>query len=293
MGISAGKSTVFMPDCKQPYPTILEFLVARFPQISESTWLERIASDKVLDAHESPISLATPYTPNKRLFYFREVAKEPNIPFKEKIIYQDEHLLVACKPHFLPVTPGGNYVTETLLNRLQLSTGNPSLSPINRIDRGTAGLVLFSVNEKTRGLYQKLFIDGMVLKTYQAVVKFPDHNETEWLVENRIVKGEPWFRMQAVDGEINARSRVTLLKVEGSKALVQLSPITGKKHQLRIHLSGLGMPIIGDRYYPDLLEQEDDDYGLPLQLLSKKIRFPNPINGVIMNFESDRDLTFA
>ncbi len=291
MGISVGTSTVSMPDRKRPYPTLLAFLVGRFPKITEMTWLERITSGKVLSEDGTPVSLTTAYTPNQRLFYFREVAEEPVIPFQEQILYSSEHLLVACKPHFLPVTPGGPYVGETLINRLKESTGNLFLSPINRIDRGTAGLVLISANKETRGLYQQLFMDGMVQKTYQAVVEFPDDtSETEWLVENRIEQGEPWFRMQTCEGRVNARSKIFLLKTKGSRALMQLSPVTGKKHQLRIHLSGLGLPIVNDRCYPTLLEQTVDNYDLPLQLLSKKIEFRDPISGVEMSFESKRAL---
>ena len=291
LAISIGRSTVFMPDRDKPYPTLLAFLVNRFPQINESIWLQRITSGKVLAEDGTPVSLATPYVPNQRLFYFREVAEESVIPFQERILYTSEHLLVACKPHFLPVTPGGPYVTETLINRLKMSTGNLSLSPINRIDRGTAGIVLLSTNKKTRGLYQQLFMDGMVKKTYQAKVDFPTNtNETEWLVENRIIQGKPWFRMQMHHGEVNARSKIQLIETKGSQALLQLYPMTGKKHQLRIHLSDLGFPIINDRYYPALLAKTADDYKFPLQLLSKSIEFRDPMSGVNMFFESDRNL---
>lgn len=280
-----------MPERAKPYPTLLAFLVSRFPKINESTWLVRITSGKVLSEDGSPVSLTTPYRPNQRLFYYREVAEERIIPFQEKILYSNEHLLVACKPHFLPVTPGGPYVTETLINRLQKRTGKSCLSPINRIDRGTAGLVLISTNKATRGLYQQLFMQGLVQKTYLAVVNFPANtSRTEWLVENRIEQGEPWFRMQIRQGKVNARSRMFLLKTRDSRALLQLHPMTGKKHQLRIHLSSLGLPILNDRYYPTLLAESNDDYTLPLQLLSKTIKFQDPISGVEMSFTSEREL---
>jgi len=291
MGISVSASTVFMPDLVEPYPTLLTFLVTRFPQISEQVWLERITSGKVLSEDRKPVSLTTAYKPNERLFYFREVKEEPNIPFKERLLFSSEHLLVACKPHFLAVTPSGSYVTETLLDRLKKKTGNNLLSPINRIDRGTAGLVLFSARKQTRGLYQQLFMDKKVKKTYQAVVAFPaETKETEWVVENRIEKGEPWFRMQSCEGKSNAKSKITVVKIKGSKALVQLSPITGKKHQLRIHLSEIGLPIVNDPLYPTLQDRRGDDYSLPLQLLSKKIEFRDPITGSDMSFESTRNL---
>jgi tRNA pseudouridine32 synthase/23S rRNA pseudouridine746 synthase len=294
LGISVGTSTVFMPEREKPYPTLLSFLVDRFPKISEMTWLDRITSGKVFSEDGTPISVTTSYMPNQRLFYFREVAKEPVIPFQEQILYRSKHLIVACKPHFLPVTPSGPYVSETLIDRLKKRTGNSFLSPINRIDRETAGLVLISANKETRGLYQQMFMDGMVQKIYQAVVAFPDKiSETEWLVENRIEQGEPWFRMQICKGKVNARSKILLLKAKGSRALLQLNPLTGKKHQLRIHLSSLGLPIVNDRCYPTLLAKIVDDYENPLQLLAKKIEFRDPISGDEMSFASKRNLTIC
>jgi tRNA pseudouridine32 synthase/23S rRNA pseudouridine746 synthase len=232
--------------------------------------------------------------PNKRLFYFREVEKERAIPFQEKLLFSNDHLMVVCKPHFLPVTPSGPYVRETLLGRLKETTGNPFLSPINRIDRGTAGLVLISTNKETRGKYQQLFMDGLVRKTYEAVTDFSeDCSQTEWLVENRIESGEPWFRMKTCEGKINARTRLRLLEIGAAQARFQLFPLTGKKHQLRIHLSGLNFPIVNDRYYPTLLPEMQDDFSRPLQLLSRKIEFRDPITGVEMSFESQRDLKFV
>ncbi len=292
MGISVGSSIVSMPDMVKPYPTLLAFLVGRFPKVPVQKWIERINADKVLTEEGHPVTLDTAYMPNKRLFYYRETETEPVIPFREQILFRNDHLLVACKPHFLPVIPGGPYVRETLINRLKEKTGNPFLSPINRIDKGTAGLVLFSVNKKTRGMYQQMFMDGQVRKTYEALAHFPyDSGQSEWLVENRLEQGEPWFRMKTGAGEVNARSRIRLTEVMGSVAHFQLIPITGKKHQLRIHLSGLGFPIINDRYYPVLKPEMTDDFSRPLELLSRKIEFRDPITGQEMSFESPRDLS--
>ena len=280
-----------MPDTGEPYPALLAFLTRRFPKISEQIWVERITTGKVLTEEGDPVTLDTAYMPNSRLFYFREVPEEPVIPFQEEILFNNDHLMVACKPHFLPVNPGGPYVRETLLGRLKEKTGNPFLSPINRIDRATAGLVLISTNEATRGLYQQLFMQGLVRKTYEAVTDFPhDSGEREWLVENRIEQGEPWFRIQICAGAVNARSQFRLLEVIGSQARFQLFPLTGKKHQLRIHLSELGFPIVNDRCYPELLPETADDFDRPLRLLSRKIEFRDPVTGKEMSFASERNL---
>ena len=169
MGISEYPSSVVLPPAKPPYPSILAFLIQRFPDIPAHTWAARVDAGKVLDAHNRPITPQTRYTPLEKIFYFREVGDEPVIPFAERILFHNDDLLVACKPHFLPVIPGGRYVNECLLHRLRVTTGNPDLVPIHRIDRETAGIVLFSVNPQTRAHYQGLFARGEVEKRNYAL----------------------------------------------------------------------------------------------------------------------------
>ena len=289
MVISEYHSIVVMPKMEKPYPSVLDFLTTRFPFIDREIWEARIDAGKVLNEKGDPISQDTPYIPLKKLHYFREMEAESIIPFTERIIFCDEELLVACKPHFLPVTPGGPYVNECLLHRLKKRTGNNDLSPINRIDRETAGLVLFSMNKKTRGRYQELFMKGAVEKTYDAVAKYPCAQEKRtWAVENRIVKGDPWFRMKIAPGQHNAVSKISLVRSWENRALFQLCPVTGKKHQLRLHLSGLGFPILNDRYYPDLLPEQKRMFAAPLQLLARRIRFKNPLSAKQVTYESER-----
>lgn len=291
MGISLHASTVTMPKAEKPYPSILAFLCGKFPAITRATWIERISDGKVLDEDKLPITVDTEYVPQKRIYYFREVSAEPSIPFVEKILFFDDEILVACKPHFLPVTPGGRYVEECLLGRLRRSTGIEDLAPLHRIDRETAGLVLFSVNRKSRGLYGSLFMNGLVDKTYQAIAACrPDQKPASWSIENRIERGTPWFRMETAPGTVNARSAINLVDVRGDRALFTLHPHTGKTHQLRIHMSGLGFGILNDRYYPVLQDEREDDFGTPLQLLAQKLRFNDPLSGKNCEFESGREL---
>lgn len=291
MGISLHPSVVTMPIIGKPYPSILAFLCERFPAISQEIWHDRILNGKILDEESQPVTLATPYIPQKRIFYFREVTTEPAIPFAEEILFLDDQILVACKPHFLPVTPGGRYVDECLLSRLRRSTGIDNLAPLHRIDRETAGLVLFSVNKKSRGLYGTLFMNGQVEKTYQAVATCrPDQGTATWIVENRIERGAPWFRMQAVPGTANARSTIHLVEVKGDNGRFILHPHTGKTHQLRLHMSGLGFGILNDRYYPVLQDERADDFTTPLQLVAQTLCFKDPLSGKNHEFESDRKL---
>jgi tRNA pseudouridine32 synthase/23S rRNA pseudouridine746 synthase len=293
MGISRYPSRVSLPCVEKPYPSILDFLVQRFPVIGRTLWEKRILEGKVLDDVGAPIDTETPYIPQKRLFYFREVTDEPLIPWQEKILFQNDELLVACKPPFLPVTPSGPYVDECLLNRLRRKTGNGNLVPLHRIDRETAGLVLFSVNRETRGLYGGLFLSGEIEKTYEAlatVIHCPE--AMDMTVENRLVRGVPWFRTKVIPGAVNARSRIRLVACRDNRAHFLLYPFTGKKHQLRVHMSGLGFSILNDRYYPELLPKQEDDFANPLQLIARRVRFIDPVSGRTMEFESERTLLF-
>lgn len=293
MGIAKHPSRVSLPCVEKPYPSILEFLVQRFPRIEEALWKERISAGKVLDDADQPITLETPFLPQKRLFYYRETSVEVLIPLKEKILFQNDELLVACKPPFLPVIPSGPYISECLLNRLRLRTGNDELVPLHRIDRETSGLVLFSMRKETRGLYGGLFLHGCIEKSYEALSEIARCPEArEWRVENRLADAEPWFRSKVVAGSVNARSRIKLVEYKDGLGHFRLSPLTGKKHQLRVHMSGLGFRIKNDRYYPELLPKQDDNLEKPLQLLARRVKFSDPVSGQIMEFESERRLLF-
>jgi tRNA pseudouridine32 synthase/23S rRNA pseudouridine746 synthase len=291
MGIAKQPSRVSLPCIEKPYPTILTFLTHRFPKVGQALWEQRIREQKVLDDAGMPITTATPYLPQKRLFYYREVAEEPRIPLQEKILFQNDEILVACKPPFLPVTPSGPYVNECLLNRLRTKTGNSDLVPLHRIDRETSGLVLLSMNQETRGRYGELFLSGSIEKTYEALSELTHcPANSEWTIENRLVRAEPWFRTKVVEGFVNARSKIKLVDFKKKRARFLLYPLTGKKHQLRVHMSGLGFCIMHDRYYPELLGQQEDDFSKPLQLIARRVKFTDPVSGKIMEYESERKL---
>ena len=292
MAISKFPSTVSLPPIKKPYPTILEFLIQRFPKIRKEIWEERIQDGKITYFNGGSINIQTNYEPGLRLQYFREVEKEPVVPFKETILYEDDEFIIVDKPHFLPVTPSGPYVNECLLNRLKNITGNTDLTPVNRIDMDTAGLVIFSCNPKTRGLYHDLFMKKQIIKIYEAVTSYPSppHQQT-WTINNRIVEGSPWFRMSIGAGQPNSETEVTLIKHTDTKAFLKLYPITGRKHQLRIHLSNIGFNIINDRLYPILHEKKPPDFKNPLQLLAKQLQFIDPVTGNIKIFSSRQKLS--
>ena len=268
------------------WPTFADFLVQRFPAIARHTWLERMGAGLVVDEFGGRVTPARPYQGHMRLYYYRALEAEQRIPFEAAVLYQDEHLVVADKPHFLPVTPSGHYLQETLLVRLKNLLGIDSLIPIHRIDRETAGLVLFSVHPEERDAYQALFRRHEVSKHYEAIAPWRAGLQFPLTRKSRIVEDEPFFRQREIPGEANSETSIEVLEVKGGLARYGLSPVTGKKHQLRVHMNSLGIPICNDRMYPPVEVTPDDDYSRPLQLLAKSIAFTDPITGQARRFES-------
>lgn len=299
MSIASQASEITLPAVTN-YATVYEFLCAKFPFIAPQVWQQRIADGKVHWHDGEPITEQTGYMPSKRLCYYREVAAELIVPFQHKILYQDQHLLVADKPHFLPVTPGGQYVNECLLVRLKKQTGIADLVPLHRLDRDTAGLVLFSVNPASRADYYQLFGLQKITKQYQAVAKLTASIEQQllsqalplqWQVKNRIEKSTPKFINHIVKGEANSESEIQLTAKCDNKGLFCLTPVTGKTHQLRLHMLSLGMPILNDIYYPELQPKGPPQFDAPLQLLAKKLQFIDPITGQKQSFSSSFQLS--
>jgi tRNA pseudouridine32 synthase/23S rRNA pseudouridine746 synthase len=249
---------------------------------------------KVVDDESVRVTSSTPYYHGKTIHYYREVETENVIPFQESILFQNDHLLVADKPHFLPVTPTGPSVNECLLSRLQRRTGIKDLSPIHRLDRDTAGVVMFSVVKATRHVYHNLFVQRKAIKKYIAVASTAAQPDLqigrEWSVENRLAPGDPWFRMKITDGPVNALTKIVLTKTHGDVGVFELFPATGKKHQLRIHMASIGFPIVNDCFYPELDQFSLTDYSRPLQLLAKAIEFTDPVTGRYMQFETAQNL---
>jgi len=272
-----------------PWATVVDCLCARFPAIAREVWIDRFARGRVLDATGTPLAIDAPYRLGAEIRYFREVVDEPVIPFEETVLYADAHLVVADKPHFLPVTPAGAYVRETLLARLVRRLGNPELVPLHRIDRATAGLVLFSANVATRDQYQSLFRERHIRKRYEAIAPGLPALSFPLVRASRLVAGEPFFRMQEVEGVWNSETRIDV-DSDGPSWRYSLQPFTGRKHQLRVHMAALGAPILNDPFYPHLTDVAGDDYARPLKLLARSLAFVDPLSGVVRRFESRFEL---
>ncbi|MNE49158.1 Ribosomal large subunit pseudouridine synthase A [compost metagenome] len=194
--------------------------------------------------------------------------------------------MVADKPHFLPVTPAGEYVEQTLLRRLIRRLDNPHLVPLHRIDRHTAGLVLFSANPQSRSAYQSLFPTRNIEKHYEAIARALPTLSFPLVHKSRLVDGQPFFRMQEGPGISNTETAIEVVEKNADLWRYALYPVTGKKHQLRVHMAALGASICNDPFYPDVLKDAEDDYANPLKLLAKGLRFVDPVTGQERVFES-------
>ncbi len=288
-----GASRVSLP--AGAWPTVLDFLLERMPDISRDEWLHRFAHGLVLNEEAQPVVATQTYTPHTKLYYYRHIDNEPTLPEKASIVYEDDHLIVADKPHFMPVTPAGRYVQQSLLVQLKHLTGNDDLVPLHRIDRETAGLVMFGKRVADRDAYHALFRDKEMHKVYEAVAAFNPSLELPRTHTSRLQPDALFFRTQEVAGEPNSETRISLLKVEGSRALYQLEPVSGKRHQLRVHMMALGLPLEGDQFYPTVLRGPDaeEDFSNPLQLLAKSVCFTDPVTGELREFHSALRLSIA
>jgi tRNA pseudouridine32 synthase/23S rRNA pseudouridine746 synthase len=246
----------------------------------------KVHAGEVVCADGTIVDDATVLPPGAHVYLYRDLPDEIPVPFGIPILYRDDDIVVADKPHFLATMPRGGHVAQTALVRLRRALELPELSPAHRLDRLTAGVLLFTARREVRGAYQTLFAGGLVHKTYLARAAVDPALEFPLTLRSRIIKERS--RLQAFEepGEPNAE---TLIEHLGD-GLYRLSPRTGRTHQLRVHMASLGLPIVGDSLYPDVIDVAPDDFSRPLQLLAHTLAFDDPISGRRREFVSRRTL---
>lgn len=307
-----------LPD-EGPWDTAMDYMMHRWGHIDPQGIEDRFDAGEIVGEAGIPLSRATPLRNHTFIWYYRTLPPEQRIPVELAILHQDEHLLVVDKPHFLPTTPGGTYIQESALVRLRNQLNLPDLIPMHRLDRMTAGILLLSTNPETRGKYQVLFEKRQVQKEYECVSAAepaPGHAAVDFpaVVRNRMTKSRSYLLAEVIDGEPNAETRIERLRTfagptpatpgagipsnasDGAaprRALYRLEPHSGKTHQLRVHMASLGLGIVNDAFYPELLDKAPDDYSKPLQLLARGIRFVDPITGNPVEYRSGLELTEA
>lgn len=246
----------------------------------------KVAAGEVVTASGAVVDETTVLPAGSHIFWYRDLPDEVPVPFDIPVLHRDADLVVVDKPHFLATMPRGGHVAQTALVRLRRELDLPELSPAHRLDRLTAGVLMFTTRRELRGPYQTLFARGAVRKQYLArssaepTVAFPQ------LVRSRIVKQRGCLQAREEPGEPNAE---TLVESVGERRY-RLTPRTGRTHQLRVHLASLGLPIDGDPLYPQIIDVAPDDFAQPLRLLASRLEFEDPITGRLRGFASERDL---
>ncbi|MEW2520190.1 pseudouridine synthase [Actinacidiphila alni] len=285
--------------------TVAAYLLERYAgAVGADRITAMLAAGRFVTADGRSVTAGTAYEPGAYVWFHRDVLPERAVPFAVRVAYRDERIVVADKPHFLATTPRGRHVTETVLARLRRDLGLPELSPAHRLDRLTAGLVLFVVRPRDRGAYQTLFRDRRVRKEYEAVAAYDPGVALPRTVRSRIVKERGRLAAHEEPGPVNAESRIELLERRGGLGRYRLLPATGRTHQLRVHMNALGLPLLHDPVYPTVLPEpeaapgrepgagaEAEDYARPLQLLARALEFTDPVTGRALSFESTRELS--
>ncbi|MGW7382250.1 RluA family pseudouridine synthase [Streptomyces sp. NPDC054794] len=276
-----------------PWATVGEHLVERLSGAGPGVVRAMLDAGMIVGADGRAVAPDAPYVPGMFVWFHRELPEEVPVPFPLEVVYRDAHLVVADKPHFLATTPRGSHVTETALARLRRELDLPALSAAHRLDRLTAGLVLFTVRPEERGAYQTLFRDRRVRKEYEAVAPYEPSLALPRTVRSRIVKERGVLAAREVEGEPNAVTLVELAERREADGLgrYRLTPGTGQTHQLRVHMNALGVPILGDPLYPEVADPVPaGDFRRPLQLLARELEFTDPVTGTEHRFRSGRRL---
>ncbi|WP_285648422.1 pseudouridine synthase [Actinomycetospora sp. NBRC 106375] len=278
---------VRMPD-DGPWSTLRDHLVDRLPV--PSARVDAMLAEGRIVGDDGPLGPDAPFVPRAVVWFHRDLPDEAPVPFAVEVVHRDDEIVVVDKPHFLATIPRGRHVRETALVRLRHELGLPDLSPAHRLDRVTAGLVLFVADRDRRGTYQNLFRDRRVAKVYEAVAPYDPSVDLPRVVRSRIVKERGVVTAYETPGEPNAETLVELIDVRAGRARYRLTPHTGRTHQLRVHMASLGLPLLGDPFYPAVRDVPLDDFRAPLQLLARELAFPDPRGGVGRRFVSRRTL---
>lgn len=261
---------------------VLAELTTRFGEQARA----KVLSGEVVDADGAVIDAATVLPAGASVYLYRDLPDEVPVPFDIPVLYRDDDIVVVDKPHFLATMPRGSHVAQTALVRLRRELGLPELSPAHRLDRLTAGVLLFTARREVRGAYQMLFARGAVRKTYLAGAPVDPDLELPRVIVNRIIKRRSHLQAVIEPGAPNAETLVEL----SAPGLYRLTPRTGRTHQLRVHMASLGLPIIGDPLYPKVIDVAADDFSTPLRLLAQRIEFDDPFTGIRRMFLSRRTI---
>lgn len=274
-----------------PWETLRDHLVERLRGLAPAEVDAKLAAGEFVDAAGRPVPADARFVPRSVCWTHRDLPDEVEVPFPIGVLHEDDRLVVVDKPHFMSTMPRGRHVVQSALARARVLTGHDRLTPAHRLDRPTAGVLMFTTEQQWRGAYQRIFAEGRVHKEYLAVAPVRDDLELPVVRRSHVVKEHGRHQAREVPGaEPNAETIIELVSETAGLGLYRLTPRTGRTHQLRCQLWGLGIPIVGDALYPVEREVPDGDFAEPLQLLAAVLEFDDPIDGTPRRFETRRRL---
>ncbi|MDO5061332.1 MAG: pseudouridine synthase [Actinomycetaceae bacterium] len=308
---------VNVKEARQLTGTLGEWILKNIPAINHAQLTAFFESAAIVDAWGNPLQWETPANALENPIYlYRPGADETATPITLEKIYQGDGWLVIYKPKGLATMPRGSYVVRSATIALRRQENNADLTPAHRLDRATSGLLLFTEKPQLRRLYQEMFQNRQVEKTYLATAPAIDFSTLEpealaatqlikvtkeppekpgWVkVESRIEKVEGVMSAQHVAGTPNA---VTYLRPSAMRQVAgeefcdyEVQPQTGKTHQIRLHFAALGIPLVGDplyggfnaaRYGKDQVPQGNS----PLHLEAVGLQFHDPQTGELVKID--------
>ncbi len=275
-------------DAPGTWATMEEFLLGRLPAAADVS--RRLAAGDFVDETGAPIAVDAPFRPHRIVWFHRPLTPETPVPFPIPVLDRTDNLVVVDKPHFLATTPRGAHVRETALVRLRVELGLPELAPAHRLDRLTAGVLVFTTRREVRGAYAGVFQSRTVTKTYEALGRWDPTLSFPLRLVGRIEKRRGSLQAELVAGEPNAETLVEVIEVRGDCARYRLSPVTGKTHQLRLQMADAGLGLVGDPLYPVVAPDAPDDYDEPLRLVARSLAFTDPLDGTERSYVSKRQL---
>ena len=270
--------------------TVREHLYDKLTHVSDARIDQMFSEGRYVDEAGEPLGADAAFVAQQVIWFHRDLPNEEPVPFDCEVLYRDERIVVVDKPHFLSTIPRGQHVVHTALVRLREQLGLPELSPAHRLDRSTAGVLMFTVERRWRGIYQNLFRDRLVRKGYLAVADGSPTVDLPTTVRSHIVKARGVLQATEVDLPANSETLVEELDRVGARGLYRLIPHTGRTHQLRLHLTRIGIPIVNDPFYPTVREVDRGDFSAPLQLLAAELAFTDPVDGTERTYFTRRRL---
>ncbi|MDK8340892.1 MAG: pseudouridine synthase [Winkia sp. UMB3164B] len=251
--------------------TLLQWMQQRYEKLDATELKKLFAQGAFVNSAGDALGADTPSELIRQgVYFYRPIADEVDTPIEVPVLAQTENWIAVDKPAGLATMPRGAFVARSVTVALRRQERNDEPVPAHRLDRPTAGVLLFTKRKQVRGAYQKLFEERKVQKSYRLLAptaSLPD----SFSFEARIYRVDGQHRVGvAHTGEANSYTKFRRLSKRGNISLYEARPQTGKMHQIRAHMAALGAPLVGDRLYGWEGEQ------VPLQLLAHSLSFGDP-----------------